>query len=256
MTRSFTVIVVALAIGLAASRQAPADSLLLSDNFQTQNAINDDLGTRQTGAWAPTTWTIAGAGAYGMYNDLELAGQGAGWETALLNNDGTSLVGRKYTIAGTMDLSSAYSGRPDGITVRNDQVADIAAGAGSLFCDIDSSGAWEVLYNSGSGFVGKSGTITGKTSYAVQLQVDETGATRTAAFVVDGNTLGTIDWDPGAGTNRYIGIGYNITPAASSRGIWHDFSLTGTVSTPEPSTLMLLVTGLIGLLAYAWRKRR
>lgn len=28
------------------------------------------------------------------------------------------------------------------------------------------------------------------------------------------------------------------------------------VSTPEPGTIVLLVTGLIGLLAYAWRKRR
>ena len=27
-------------------------------------------------------------------------------------------------------------------------------------------------------------------------------------------------------------------------------------STPEPSTLVLLASGLIGLLCYAWRKRR
>jgi hypothetical protein len=29
-----------------------------------------------------------------------------------------------------------------------------------------------------------------------------------------------------------------------------------TTQTPEPSTLALLATGLVGLLAYAWRKRK
>ena len=28
------------------------------------------------------------------------------------------------------------------------------------------------------------------------------------------------------------------------------------VATPEPSTLLLAATGLLGLLAYAWRKRK
>ena len=35
-----------------------------------------------------------------------------------------------------------------------------------------------------------------------------------------------------------------------------NFSLGGPISVPEPSTLALLAAGLIGLLAYAWRKRK
>jgi hypothetical protein len=30
----------------------------------------------------------------------------------------------------------------------------------------------------------------------------------------------------------------------------------GTASTPEPSTIVLLMTGLVGLIAYAWRKKQ
>ena len=41
-------------------------------------------------------------------------------------------------------------------------------------------------------------------------------------------------------------------PAAATYG---EIAVYGT-PTPEPSTLVLLTVGLIGLLAYAWRKRR
>ena len=35
-----------------------------------------------------------------------------------------------------------------------------------------------------------------------------------------------------------------------------DNAIVTTSAIPEPGTLTLLATGLIGLLAYAWRKRR
>ena len=37
-------------------------------------------------------------------------------------------------------------------------------------------------------------------------------------------------------------------------GTIDNFEIVGTV--PEPGTIVLLITGLIGLLAYAWRKRK
>ena len=39
-------------------------------------------------------------------------------------------------------------------------------------------------------------------------------------------------------------------------GAGNDGSIISVDSIPEPSTITLLATGLIGLLAYAWRKRR
>ena len=51
-------------------------------------------------------------------------------------------------------------------------------------------------------------------------------------------------------TNDYVSVG-----AKNGVRIWTDNFQVGS-ATPEPSAIALLVTGLIGLLAYAWRKRR
>ena len=117
MSRLFTVMIVSLALCLMAGINAQADSLLLSDNFDTQGTLNQDLGTRQSGLWAPSTWTLStfgGGGGYGMYNYLSLGGSGVSWVTAVSDNNGASLVGRKYTIAATMDMSSAKPADPQG----------------------------------------------------------------------------------------------------------------------------------------------
>ena len=50
-------------------------------------------------------------------------------------------------------------------------------------------------------------------------------------------------------TTSYIGFGND-----DAWGYIDNVKLS--VATPEPSTLALLATGLLGLLAYAWRKRR
>jgi hypothetical protein len=42
----------------------------------------------------------------------------------------------------------------------------------------------------------------------------------------------------------------------SGNGGFRMVALTGPAPIPEPGTLVLIATGLIGLLAYAWRKRK
>ena len=63
----------------------------------------------------------------------------------------------------------------------------------------------------------------------------------------------------GTGWNLQYAYGVNnsghIVGYGTIGGATHAFLLTP-VPTPEPSTALLALAGLAGLLAYAWRKRR
>ncbi len=57
----------------------------------------------------------------------------------------------------------------------------------------------------------------------------------------------------GASATQYAGFCVESTTAGRTGSV-ENFVVSGPV--PEPSTLLLLATGLLGLLAYAWRKRK
>ena len=48
-------------------------------------------------------------------------------------------------------------------------------------------------------------------------------------------------------------VGYGTD---SSSNTYQAFEILNVAATPEPGTLTLLAAGLVGLLAYAWRKRK
>ena len=60
-------------------------------------------------------------------------------------------------------------------------------------------------------------------------------------------------------TNNWYGAyaldGNYISGSGDRCGI-EDIQFAGTIITPEPTMAVLLFTGLLGLLAYAWRKRK
>jgi hypothetical protein len=91
-----------------------------------------------------------------------------------------------------------------------------------------------------------------KGQHEFEITLDTTGAQWSTSFAVDGGATYSRSYTYTVGEGNpvitHIGMGNG-----GGRMLVDNFTLTGV---PEPSTLALLATGLFGLLAYAWRKRR
>lgn len=88
--------------------------------------------------------------------------------------------------------------------------------------------------------------ISGPHTFSTVL--DTTTALWSVTFKVDGVPKSTFMYTANP-TINYITLGNEF-------GTGYVDNLTLSVAVPEPCTLTLLVTGLVGLLAYAWRKRK
>lgn len=101
------------------------------------------------------------------------------------------------------------------------------------------------------------GVLNGETTWVRMTRV---GSVFTAYKSTDGDTwvqasATTFDRPDLAGDVQ-VGLAYGTALPVTDAYITYDnFSIT-TAEVPEPSTLALLGAGLMGLLAYAWRKRR
>jgi hypothetical protein len=85
------------------------------------------------------------------------------------------------------------------------------------------------------------------------------GAT-TASFLVDGTTIFSnvplLDNSTWGLTSSYIEFGDNTGSSTTGGGTINYHSVVWSTTIPEPCAITILGTGLIGLLAYAWRKRK
>jgi hypothetical protein len=76
----------------------------------------------------------------------------------------------------------------------------------------------------------------------------------TGGWIIGSQNWGQNAWDDVQYFPGYLGGVKEWNELRNSAQAFGDIWATGTI--PEPSTLVLLVSGLLGLLAYAWRKRR
>ena len=89
------------------------------------------------------------------------------------------------------------------------------------------------------------------------MVLTHTNGTGTWTISVNGSTPKTATFtNPGG--NGYTGLtgalgGWDIYTNSGNMTAYVDCA---TSAVPEPSALVLVVTGLLGLLAYAWRRRR
>ena len=101
-------------------------------------------------------------------------------------------------------------------------------------------------------------SLTAGTSY--RLTVAKNGADYEGKLAtLDGTTLKDFTYHSSLETdvtgNAFIRASNFPYPLAAGTPAFDNFSLT-TTPVPEPGTLSLIVTGTLGLLCYAWRKRR
>jgi hypothetical protein len=230
--------------------------------------IDDFTSDSLHSSWAQSTVLNAsntqGSVAFSTtVNDNQLTATMSGFsgtalQVVLLRDDRALGVGETLMLDLVANSSSSYKSRngliiaaAKGITSRQNMMYIALS---PYFNNIE---AWwfknDGTYSSAATAALPAGTVagfyiarTGQHDY--DLGYFTTTAPTTPVFVKTFSVSGTGNLDPGAA----IGI---FTDQRGNGNVRFD-NLRMDVAVPEPSTLALLVGGLFGLLAYAWRKRR
>lgn len=182
---------------------------------------------------------------------IRVAGGDAVLSGALLG-DSTSTGGRLTKLGSfalTLNGANTYTGDT---TIKAGKLT--LASTGSMLMDINASG-------NNTKFIGEGGSLV--LDGVLKLDVVDAGTEGTWDLIdsdlINANTYGSsfsllLNGETTAFTETSAGIWTHVQGAAT----WAFTEATGTLSVvvPEPSTLALLISSLLGLAAYAWRKRK
>lgn len=225
-----------------------AETVLFQEDFEEASAGNPgtaliNAGAGWTGSAVPylSNYSSVGAG-----NCLEWrTNGGSGWVSVVHAFSNTPSVGDTYTLTATL-------------YVPNQQLAN-----SSIWIADSAAEIYEVGFSIGQGYFdafnyypGGSTKIRGTATYnEVDVKVALTATEATYSY----RATGTTEWTSmgslatGYALSTYQAVAADVN--AGFAGVIDSIKLTSS-PVPEPSTCILMLGGMIGLLAYAWKKRR
>jgi len=256
--RMFVSVLVSLAAAVFSATPAVADMILYSDGFSRTGALNGtapETDAGQYGASAGATWISSGTSPSVAWTtdgskavgDIYSAG---GTARTAANLPFSPQTGHVYTLSATVQCTAATNAS-NWMEVALSTNADLAALSSDQYAFalfVYSSGNNQSFLGSGTGGEVDIGSDKGSIQWALVLDTNPTHWTVT--WKVNGVTeRGPVAWSSNP-TLNYISF-YN---SGGTTCTVDNFLVS--VDVPEPSTLALLAAGLVGLLCYAWRKRR
>ncbi len=220
----FTTTTVAMVVLLLSVASVQADTIAIGANI----VDNPGFEINAVGGQPPESWSKDGDGAggptsnWGVYGGGNPDNRGTNWSTSTTT---TSTMYQLHSVEFTTDTRSLVLS------------LDFAADAGAHTAGVTvSSGATTLVNFTSNVLTPVSGTTWTHYTYS-------------------------IPFSPAAATTYDVRVNLNAHSTTSSTALsaaeWDNISLSSsTSSVPEPSAISLLVIGLFGLMAYAWRKRK
>ena len=230
-------------------------------NFDINKALTYDGSTATS--WSPTFTGAAvvgtGSQTWNALNQPNTSNPSTGSLAGLLDSDGNASAVtlpafslpngdfRDHTGEAVPDLGyrNLMGDRPQGSGQASVTIRGLDEGDWDLYVFGWAGCFWEVTD-------GASPTV----SQGWTVAYDGTDVRRNPASLIDGTDYIHFSGTHVAGTDLVLVSDTNTAPSNGYGQVrWAGFQINQVVI-PEPSTFILLATGLLGLLAYAWRRRK